>query len=201
MNGRISLRPPATVLILLLALGASGCVGHRPFSGATPTPSAVSLDTVFRSPTGRYTLRVNRAWQGQELQSQGGIQDYFTLPDGAFSVVSDNVIPGTQLDHFTQTALDSYRQVHVQGIERMGSIDVGGGKGELVKARTYVNGNGETVFSPPSPGATPRTLYQAFYVAGNVGFTFSIVWPQSGHTDYLALFRSILHTFTLAGTA
>lgn len=178
---------------LLVGLGLTAC--HR----SSPKPT-VNLDTVFTSPTGRYTIRVDHTWPEQEIAaSQGRILDYFTLPNGAFSVITDAELPGTTLDKFVQSTLDQYRSAHVQRLERAGSIEVGPGRGELLKARTYVDARGQTAFSPPAPNATPRTLYQAFYVAGDVGFTFSIVWPENVHTDFLSLFRSMLRTFTLAG--
>jgi hypothetical protein len=195
----------------LLLLGVVACA-RRPVAGGSahvartggtpsPTPIATDLDTVYNSPTGRFSLRVNHAWQQQEMSSAGGPVDFFTLPDAAFTVVSDNVQPGTELEHFVQATVDQYQQAQIQGLQRLGPVDVGQGQGELLVARTWVDASGATAFSPPAPGATPRTLYQAFYVAGDTAFTFSIAWPQTDSTDYLSLFRSILRTFTIGGAS
>jgi len=165
----------------------------------TATPIASDLDAVFTSPTGRFTLRVNKSWHQQEVPTQAGPLDYFQLPDAALSVVSDKVAPGTQLEHFVDATLTQYQQVQIEDLARMGSVEIGGGQGEMLRARTYVDATGATAFAPPAAGATPRRLYQAFYVAGNLGFTFSIAWPEDDSTDYLALFRSVLKTFTLGG--
>jgi hypothetical protein len=195
--------------ILALLCGLSACGGHArqarsastaaTLSSSTPVLESTDLDTRFSSPTGRYTIRVNHSWKVQQLPSQAGIVDLFSLERANFSVVSANVIPGTKLDQFVQSEMDQYRQVKIQGLERVGTVDVGGGQGTAIRAKTYVDSRNITVYTPPSPNAKARTLYQAFYLSGDVSYTFSMVWDEGDRTDYLGLFRSILRTFTLAG--
>jgi len=110
------------------------------------------------------------------------------------------LIEKTKLDALIDQMMAQYRRVNIQGLERAGAIDVGGGRGELVHAQTFVDAQGITVASAPAPGARPRNLYQAFYLAGTQRYTFSVAWPQGDTQDYLNLLRSILQTFTLAGT-
>ncbi|HTE87126.1 MAG TPA: hypothetical protein VK821_20635 [Dehalococcoidia bacterium] len=190
------------LLALLLSLGASAC-RTRPTEGSS-TPAAptlqTKLDTVFSSPSGLYTLRYNHSWQVQQIVTEAGVLDLFTLPNATISVETERVPPGTKLDALIEQTLAQYRSVNIQGLERAGSINVGGGHGELVHAVTYVNAQGVTVASAPAPGSRPRNLSQAFYLAGTQRFTFSVAWPQGDGTDYMKLFRSILQTFTLAGT-
>lgn len=157
------------------------------------------LNAVFTSPSRLYSLRYNRSWSVQEINGPTGPLDYFTLPDASFSVAATSLQPGTTLAGFTQATLQSYRQVNLSGLSQEGSIEIGGGQGMLLRATTYVNAAGQTVATPPSPDAPAHTLYQALYVIGSRGFTFSIAWPQRDSTDYLSLFRSMLRSFTLAG--
>jgi hypothetical protein len=191
------------LVVLSATVVACGHASHptasRTASGPTATPIATDLDVVFTSPTGRFTMRVNKSWHLQEMATQAGLLDYFALPDAALSVVSDEVAPGTQLDHFVQATYDQYHQAQVQELARAGAIEIGGAQGQLLRARTYVDAGGSTAFAPPAPGAVPRRLYQAFYVAGTVGYTFSMAWPEDDSTDYLSLFRAVLKTFTLGG--
>jgi len=200
---RSALGAAALLLATFAGLSACGRAVHRASapaaSGVTATPIATDLDAVFTSPTGRFTMRVNKSWRQQEVRTQAGLLDYFALPDAALSVVSDQVAPGTQLEHFVDATVNQYQQVQIQDLARVGSVEIGGGRGEMLHARTYVDATGATAFAPPAAGATPRRLYQAFYVAGDLGFTFSIAWPEDDSTDYLTLFRSVLETFTLGG--
>jgi hypothetical protein len=168
---------------------------------ATASPSQLALNAVFNSPTGLYTIRYNRNWPVQQVQSQAGPADYFKLPGATFAVTTDHILPGTQLEAFVQSTIVEYRSVNYQGIERAGAINVGGGHGELLHLVTYVDTQGATVARPPSPDAKPRNLYQAFYLAGDQSYTFSIAWPRDDTTDYLSLFRNLLQTFTLAGAS
>lgn len=199
----VILRGAATA-ILVLTSTAAGCgfAGLRQ-QRATPTPVSLqtNLDTVFSSPTGLYTLRYNHSWAVQRIDSQAGGLDVFTLPNATISVEAERVPAGTKLDALIDQTLQQYKGANIQGIERAGAIDVGGGHGELVKATTYVNAQGVTVASAPSPSSKPRNLYQAFYLAGTLRFTFSVAWPQGIGEDYLPLFRAMMQTFTLAGTS
>ena len=187
----------AAVLALTVVLG---CSAQRRAS-ATPGPSPLdtSLDAVFTSPSGLYTIRYNHAWPSQQLPSLAGLVDYFKLPNATFAVATDRVLPGTTLDAFVQATLTQYTTAKIQSVQRVGTVGIGGGRGVLLHALTYVTPQGVTVATPPSAGAQPRNLYQAFYLAGEQSFTFSIAWPRDGKTDYLDLFRSLLETFTLAG--
>jgi hypothetical protein len=189
----------ALLLVMLTTAGACGHSARPAPARTTATPIATDLDSLFTSPTGRFTLRVNQSWRRQEIATQAGLLDYFSLPDAALSIVSDQLAPGTQLDKFVQATIDQYHQAQIQDLSRVGSVEIGGGQGAMLRARTYVDAAGSTAFAPPAAGATPRRLYQAFYVAGNVGYTFSMAWPEDDSTDYLALFRSVLKTFTLRG--
>lgn len=195
----------ATVFILgtlafatLIACSASKTGAKMP---PAPTAPALNLDAVFRSPTGLYTIRYNHTWTTQEVPSEAGMADYFKLPDGAFAVTTDKVQPGTRLDDFLQSTIEQYQTANIQNVERAGAINVGGSQGEMLHAVTYVTAQGVTVATPPSRNAQPRDLYQAFYVAGDTGYTFSISWLRNNSTNYLSLFRSMLQTFTLAGTS
>lgn len=185
------------VAVFIVSYAAAGLRQRQ--AQATPVVQT-SLDTVFTSPTGLFTLRYNHSWSTQRADSQDAGLDLFTLPNATISVEADRVPPGTKLDALIEQTLQQYRSANIQGLGREGSIDVGGGRGELVKATTYVNAQGLTVASAPSPGSKPRNLYQAFYLAGTLRFTFSVAWPQGDSFDYIRLFRSILQTFTLAGT-
>ena len=138
---------------------------------------------------------------GSEIATPGGIGDFYTVDSATFAVLMDKVLPGTTLERMVQSTVAQYKTAHIQDLERVGTVNVGGGKGELLRAVTYVTADGSTSASAPAPGARPRTLYQVLYLAGEQSFTFSIAWPQSDNTDYLSLFRSMLQTFTLAGAS
>lgn len=188
----------------VLAIAAlAACNESAPAAQTRPTPTAapLNLDSVYRSPTGLYTIGYNHTWAVQEIQSAAGPADYFKLPNGAFAVTSDKVQPGTQLEDFLKSTIDQYQNANIQNVQRAGAISIGGGQGELLHAITYVNAQGVTVPTPTSSSAKPRQLYQAFYVAGDTGYTFSISWLDDGSTNYLSLLRSMLQTFALSGTS
>jgi hypothetical protein len=192
------------VVLLLVAVFAVSyeAAGLRVRQQTVATvPVQANLDTLFTSPTGLYTLRYNHSWSAQRVDMQAGGLDVFTLPDATISVEAERVPPGTTLDALIDQTLKQYRDANIQGLQRAGSVNVGGGHGELVRATTYVDAQGITVASAPSPTAKPRNLYQAFYLAGTLRFTFSVAWPQDDNTDYPKIFRSMLQTFTLAGTS
>jgi hypothetical protein len=196
----VRLTAACTVCVIALGLCASACAFRSSTAGTPPKPALqTNLDTLFSSPTGLYSMRYNHTWQVSKVFTAAGDLDLFTLPQATIAVEAEKVQAGTTLDGVVDQMLSQYRTANIQGLQRVGSIDVGGGRGELVHALTYVNAQGLTVASAPSPGARPRNLYQAFYVAGPLQFTFSVAWQQGDSTDYLPLFRSILHTFTLAG--
>jgi hypothetical protein len=196
---------PVTIALLSVSIACgsraerTGSASTAASASSTQVREATDLDTLFTSPTGRYTLRVNHTWSVQQLPSQAGIVDLFSLAKANFSVVSANVIPGTKLDQFVQSEMDQYRQVKIQNLERVGTVNVGGGQGTLIRAKTYVDSRNVTVYTPPSPNSKARTLYQAFYLSGDVSYTFSMAWDEGDRTDYPGLFNSILRTFTLAG--
>jgi hypothetical protein len=187
------------VAVFVVSYGAASLRVRQQTVATIPVPT--DLDTLFNSPTGLYTLRYNHSWTVQRFDSQAGGLDVFSLPDATISVEAEKVSPGTTLAALIDQTLKQYRDANVQGVQRGGSVDVAGGHAELVRAVTYVNEQGLTVASAPSPAAKPRNLYQAFYLAGTTRFTFSVAWPQDDNTDYAKIFRSILHTFTLAGTS
>jgi hypothetical protein len=191
VHSRLTLALAAVVI----ALCGAGCRA-RAASGSLQT----NLDTLFRSPSGLYTLRYNHTWSQQQLVTEAGTLDLFTLPNATVAVEMETVPQGTKLEGLTEQMMAQYRSVNIQGLERAGSIDVGGGQGELLRAVTYVDAQGVTTASAPSAGAKPRTLYQAFYLVGNQRYTFSVAWPQGDNTDYVKLFRTILKTFALTGT-
>jgi hypothetical protein len=191
----------ALPVLAIAALAITSCRSPNSGSSGAEKLPPPQLDAVYSSPTGLYTIRYNHNWLVQQLGTQGGIADFFKLADETtFAVVMDRVLPGTSLERMVQSTVSQYRDAHVQGLERIGTVNVGGGKGVLLHALTYVTPEGLTSMTPPSPGAKPRNLYQVFYLAGDQSFTFSIAWPQTDKTDYLTLFRSMLQTFTLAGT-
>lgn len=176
------------------ARGTAGAV-------ASATADTALLDAVFNSPTRLYSIRVNHAWKSQQLLTQAGLLDYFSLPDAKLSILVETLQPGTTLAAYTQNALAGYQRVQLQGLAQAGSIDVGGGEGELLRAVTYLAPDGQTLAAPAGPNAQPQTFVQALYVAGTHGFSFSMAWPRDGVPDQLPIFRAVLHTFTLAGAS
>ncbi len=191
---------------MIAALGLTACGGASSArSGSHPqtsaTPPAWALDAVFTSPTGLYTIRSNRTWSHQQVISAAGPVDSFKLPNATFAVTMDRVQPGTQLETYVRAEIDAYHSVNMQGVQRDGPISVAGGHAELLQAVTYVDALGQTVAQQSGPDARAYKLYQAFYLAGEQSFTFSIAWPQDDPSDYLSLFRSLLQTFTLTATS